>query len=109
MEEMEKRSDRHIRDLVAHTAFKGLDANEIGCARISVMAGSNCSLQRAECSSREQASAPAEPVLSSLCRLAVSQGVMRGRGKIGRGDATLRGADRRVSGDLNKPGKLRRV
>lgn len=39
MEEMEKRSDRHIRDLVAHTAFKGLDANEIGCARISVMAG----------------------------------------------------------------------
>jgi hypothetical protein len=30
MEEMEKRSDRHIRDLVAHTAFKGLDANEIG-------------------------------------------------------------------------------
>lgn len=39
MEEMEKRSDRHIRDLVAHTAFKGLDANEIGCARIFVMAG----------------------------------------------------------------------
>ncbi len=39
MEEMEKRSDRHIRNLVAHTAFKGLDANEIGCARISVMAG----------------------------------------------------------------------
>jgi hypothetical protein len=36
---MEKRSDRHIRDLVAHTAFRGLDANEIGCARISVMAG----------------------------------------------------------------------
>ena len=50
MEEMEKRSEhRHIRDLVAHTAFKGpLDANEIGCARISVMAGGNCSLQRAE-------------------------------------------------------------
>ena len=40
MEEMEKRSDRHIRDLVAHTAFKGLDANEIGCARISMMARS---------------------------------------------------------------------
>ena len=30
MEEMEKRSDRHIRDLVAHTAFKSLDANRIG-------------------------------------------------------------------------------
>src|ERR1700687_1032148 len=37
---MEKWSDRHIRDLVAHTAFQGLDANEIGCARISMMAGS---------------------------------------------------------------------
>ena len=36
---MEKRSDRHIRDLVAHTAFKGLDANEIGCARISARNG----------------------------------------------------------------------
>jgi len=41
MEEMEKRSDRHIRDLVALSAFQGLDANEIGCARISMMAGSN--------------------------------------------------------------------
>ena len=35
---MEKRSHRRIRDLVAHTAFQGLDANEIGCARISIMA-----------------------------------------------------------------------
>jgi hypothetical protein len=40
IEEMEKRSHRRIRDLVAHTAFKGLVANEIGCARISMMAGS---------------------------------------------------------------------
>ena len=49
MEEMEKRSDRHIRDLVAHTAFQGLAANELGCARISMMAGSkNGFLQRAE-------------------------------------------------------------
>jgi hypothetical protein len=37
---MEKRSHRPIRDLVAHTAFKGLDENEIGCARISMLAGS---------------------------------------------------------------------
>ena len=37
---MEKRSDRHIRDLVAHTAFQGLVANKFGCARISMMAGS---------------------------------------------------------------------
>jgi hypothetical protein len=36
---MEKRSHRRIRDLVAHTAFQGLDANEIGYARISIMAG----------------------------------------------------------------------
>jgi len=40
LNEMEKRSDRHIRDLVAHAAFQGLDANEIGCVRISMMAGS---------------------------------------------------------------------
>lgn len=40
IEEMEKRSHRRIRDLVAHTAFQGLDANEIGCVRISMMAGS---------------------------------------------------------------------
>ena len=37
---MEKRSHRRIRDLVAHTAFKGLDATEIGCVRISIMARS---------------------------------------------------------------------
>ena len=37
---MEKRSHRRIRDLVAHTAFQGLDANEIGCVRISMMARS---------------------------------------------------------------------
>ena len=36
-----KRSHRRIHDLVAHTAFKGLDANEIGCVRISMMARSN--------------------------------------------------------------------
>src|SRR4029077_3145058 len=33
-----KRSHRRIRDLVALPAFQGLDANEIGCARISMMA-----------------------------------------------------------------------
>jgi len=38
---MEIRSHRRIRDLVAHTAFQGLDASEIGCVRISMMAGSN--------------------------------------------------------------------
>jgi hypothetical protein len=38
---MEKWSHRCIPDLVAHPAFQGLDANEIGCVRISIMAGSN--------------------------------------------------------------------
>ena len=38
MEEMEKRSDRHIRDPVARSA-QGPRRNEIGCARIFVMAG----------------------------------------------------------------------
>ena len=41
IEEMEKRSHRRIRDLVAHPAFQSLDVNEIGCVRISIMAGSN--------------------------------------------------------------------
>src|ERR1700730_19101627 len=37
---MEKRSRRRIRDLVAPTASQGLSQNEIGCARISMMARS---------------------------------------------------------------------
>ena len=39
IEEMEKRSHRRVRDLVAPMAFQGLDANEIGCVRISMVAG----------------------------------------------------------------------
>src|SRR5687768_720895 len=35
---MEKRSHRRIRDLDVFAAFQGLVANEIGCARISMMA-----------------------------------------------------------------------
>src|SRR5438034_7770638 len=35
---MEKRSHRRIRDLDVLTAFQDLVANEIGCARISMMA-----------------------------------------------------------------------
>jgi hypothetical protein len=37
---MEKRSRHRIRDLVALTAIQGPSQNEIGCARISVMARS---------------------------------------------------------------------
>ena len=37
---MEKRSHRRIRDLDVLAAFQGLVANEIGCARISMMARS---------------------------------------------------------------------
>ena len=35
---MEKRSRRRIRDLVTQPAFQGLSENEIGCARISMIA-----------------------------------------------------------------------
>ena len=37
---MEKRSRRRIRDLVTQPASQGLSENEIGCARISMMARS---------------------------------------------------------------------
>jgi hypothetical protein len=37
---MEKRSRRRIRDLVTQSASQGLSQNEIGCARISMMAKS---------------------------------------------------------------------
>ena len=37
---MEKRSRRRTRDLVALAASQGLSENEIGCARISMMARS---------------------------------------------------------------------
>jgi hypothetical protein len=40
IEEMEKRSRRRIRDLVALAAFQRLSQNEIACARISMMARS---------------------------------------------------------------------
>jgi hypothetical protein len=40
MEEIEKRSRRRTRDLVTQAASQGLSENEIGCARISMMARS---------------------------------------------------------------------
>src|ERR1700750_593291 len=40
IEEMEKRSRRRTRDLVTQAASQGLSQNEIGCARISMMARS---------------------------------------------------------------------
>src|SRR5260221_4670734 len=40
MEQMEKRSRRRTRDLVPQAASQGLSQNEIGCARISMMARS---------------------------------------------------------------------
>jgi hypothetical protein len=43
---MEKRSRRRIRDLVTQPASQGLSENEIGCARISMMArGKNRPIQ----------------------------------------------------------------
>jgi hypothetical protein len=41
---MEKRSRRRIRDLVTLLASQGLSENEIGCARISMMAKSTNAL-----------------------------------------------------------------
>jgi hypothetical protein len=41
---MEKRSRRRIRDLVTQLASQGLSENEIGCARISMMAKSTNAL-----------------------------------------------------------------
>jgi hypothetical protein len=41
---MEKRSRRRIRDLVTQAASQGLSENEIGCARISMMAKSTNAL-----------------------------------------------------------------
>src|SRR5258705_4011988 len=43
---MENRSSRRLRTLVTRTARRGLSANEIACALISMMARSTCSNQR---------------------------------------------------------------
>ncbi len=43
---MENRSSRRVRTLVTRTARRGLSANEIACALISMMARSTCSNQR---------------------------------------------------------------
>ena len=37
---MDKWSFQHIRELMAQIALRGMDANELGCARISMMARS---------------------------------------------------------------------
>ena len=47
---MEKRSRRRTRDLVTQAASQGLSENEIGCARISMMARST----KAPCKGRIQ-------------------------------------------------------
>ena len=44
---MGERSRRRIRDLVTRLAFEGLSENEIGCARISMMARSSPLQKRA--------------------------------------------------------------
>jgi hypothetical protein len=51
---MEKRSHRRIRDLVAHPAFQGLDANENGCVRISMMARRKHSFKGPNTDARDQ-------------------------------------------------------
>ena len=54
---MEKRSHRRIRDLDVLAAFQGLVANEIGCARISMMAREqNTPFNRPNTDARDQLS-----------------------------------------------------
>ena len=65
---MEKRSRRRIRDLVALAAFKGLSENEIGCARISMMAGSDAAPSKGRIQKRK--TNPLQIVKSSLQRTA---------------------------------------
>ena len=65
MEEMEKRSRRRTRDLVTQAASQGLSQNEIGCARISMMARST----NAPCKGRIQMR-KTNPLLFSHIRLA---------------------------------------
>src|SRR3974377_1933030 len=48
---MEKRSRRRVPDLVARPAFQGLSENEIGRARISMMARNTAFHSRAGCRS----------------------------------------------------------
>jgi hypothetical protein len=75
---MEKRSRRRIRNLVALAAFKGLSENEIGCARISMMAGSDAAPSKGRIQKRK--TNPLQIVKSSLQRTAgpykVPQAVM---------------------------------
>jgi hypothetical protein len=65
---MEKRSRRRIRNLVALAAFKGLSENEIGCARISMMAGSDAAPRKGRIQKRK--TNPLQIVKSSLQRTA---------------------------------------
>ena len=43
---MEDRSSRRVRTLVTHKVQRGLSANEIACALISMMARSTCCSNR---------------------------------------------------------------
>jgi hypothetical protein len=80
---MEKRSRRRIRNLVALAAFKGLSENEIGCARISMMAGSDAAPSKGRIQKRK--TNPLQIVKSSLQRTAgpykSANGLNRSRGR----------------------------
>jgi hypothetical protein len=90
IEEMEKRSHRHIRDLVAHPAFQGLDANEIGCVRISMMAGSKALHSKGRIQMRE--TNYLQIVTSALHRTAGPyRGAMCGRLRVGKGNLHVAG------------------
>ena len=85
---MEKRSRRRIRNLVALAAFKGLSENEIGCARISMMAGSDAAPSKGRIQKRK--TNPLQIVKSSLQRTAGPyKGVNCGRRLLGRSHCDL--------------------
>ena len=65
---MEKRSRPRTRDLVTQAASQGLSENEIGCARISMMAGSDAAPSKGRIQKRK--TNPLQIVKSSLQRTA---------------------------------------
>jgi len=55
---MEDRSSRRVRTLVTRKARRGLSANEIACALISMMVRSTCSNQRPNTLTQDRISQP---------------------------------------------------
>ena len=95
MEEMEKRSRRRTRDLVTQAASQGLSENEIGCARISMMARST----NAPCRAGYRCARPTPSICShSACNARPVHTLGQSR-DFDRGPATSLYSDERTSSD----------